>query len=573
MSKTLRDLIHELQDAAARRLGLDGPGREALVREQLKRDPVELTAYWLQLTVACGMATLGLVLGSAAVVIGAMLVAPLMGPIVGLGLGFASGSPVLVLRSLVRVGASVLLVVGGSGALVRALPFHEVNAEILARTTPTALDLAAAGFCALAGLYATIRSGSDSSAATTAAGTSIGISLVPPLCVSGFGLGVSMPEIARGAGLLFLTNLVAIVLVGTVGFLVVGFDRVDVRALEEGAVPSQTGSVLARASERFAAPFRRRWGPLLRVAMPLVLAGAVYLPLSRALAEVAWQVRVRGALQKTLTALPVRVVSTRSVVERGAVEVSLVVLGSPSDAQRAREQLERELGATSGVSPRVDVVSVPDARMLAGLESSLRAPPAKAVPAPEPPPPPPTMGEQIEELRPRLAAMVAARWPERTLGAPLAVELGTLVEPLSVRVTHWGAPAEEATVEALERTLSSDLVLPVRLVTVAVPRAEVPLDGRDPASVGRLAALLSVVSVHPALSVCVRAPAPQAPPTKGAKGAKGANGAKGAEPEDVAIVAALDALLDAAPRVQRITAEGPRTVQVVEGRCQPKAGP
>jgi uncharacterized hydrophobic protein (TIGR00271 family) len=540
------------------------------VRAELRRDPVELTSYWLQLVVACGMATLGLVLGSSAVVIGAMLVAPLMSPIVGLGLGFASGSPVLVLRAFLRVLASVVVVAGASGLLVRALPFQEVNAEILARTTPTALDLAAAAFCALAGLYATLRSGSDSSAATTAAGTSIGISLVPPLCVSGFGIGAGLPEIARGAALLFLTNFVAIVLVGTVGFLVVGFDRVDVRALEEDVVPSQSGSLLARVSTRFAAPFRRRWGPFLRVAMPLALAGAVYLPLSRALAEVAWQVRVRGSLQKVLATLPVRVVSSRSVAERGAVEVSLVVLGSPVDAQAARELIERDLLASAGVAPRVDVVGIPDARMLAGLESSLRAPAPKVVAAP-PPPPPPTLGEHLEELRPRIASVIAARWPERALGAPLAVELGTLVEPLSVRITHWGAPLELATHEALERALSSDLLLPLRLVTVAVPKVPLGLDARGATSVGELAGLLTVVSVLPTLSVCARAPAPPEPAKVGSK-----NGAKnGAPAEDAAIVAALDALLAAAPRVERVATPGPRAVWIVEGPCgsTPAAGP
>ena len=69
----------------------------------------------------------------------------------------------------------------------RLLPFYEVNAEIAARTTPTALDLATAGFCAGAGVYAAMRPASD--VATTGAGASIGISLVPPLCVSGDGGG------------------------------------------------------------------------------------------------------------------------------------------------------------------------------------------------------------------------------------------------------------------------------------------------------------------------------------------------------------------------------------------------
>ena len=78
------------------------------------------------------------------------------------------------------------------------------------RTSPTALDLLVAVFCAIAAAYAQVRSGSDTTA--TAAGTAIGIALVPPLCVVGYGLGTRSREIASGAALLFTANLCAILL-------------------------------------------------------------------------------------------------------------------------------------------------------------------------------------------------------------------------------------------------------------------------------------------------------------------------------------------------------------------------
>jgi uncharacterized hydrophobic protein (TIGR00271 family) len=112
----------------------------------MRRDAREATSYWFQLVVAVGIATLGLVLGSTAVVIGAMLVAPLMGPIVHLGMGLATGSPYLVLRSGGRVVLSIAIATGSSALLTVFLPFHELNAEILARASPTALDLLTAGF-------------------------------------------------------------------------------------------------------------------------------------------------------------------------------------------------------------------------------------------------------------------------------------------------------------------------------------------------------------------------------------------------------------------------------------------
>lgn len=88
-----------VQDHLVRLLGNSVEGRGPLVAAMLHRNAREATTYWLQLIVSIGIATLGLVVGSSAVVIGAMLVAPLMGPIVGLAMGLATGSPFLVLRS------------------------------------------------------------------------------------------------------------------------------------------------------------------------------------------------------------------------------------------------------------------------------------------------------------------------------------------------------------------------------------------------------------------------------------------------------------------------------------------
>jgi uncharacterized hydrophobic protein (TIGR00271 family) len=196
----------QTQDRLLALLRVSVESRSKLVAAMLERNAVESTSYWLQLVVSVGIATLGLVVGSGAVIIGAMLVAPLMGPILGLAMGLACGSPFLVVRAVLRILTSVAVAVGGAGLFVFALPFHELNDEIVARTAPTALDLATAAFCAVAGFYATLRPGSDTS--TTAAGTSISISLVPPLCAAGYGLGTANPSVATGASLLFLTNLV-----------------------------------------------------------------------------------------------------------------------------------------------------------------------------------------------------------------------------------------------------------------------------------------------------------------------------------------------------------------------------
>lgn len=85
--------LRGLQDRLLQLLGNRVEARAEIVQRMLQRDANEAVSYWLQLCVSVGIATLGLVVGSAAVVIGAMLIAPLMGPILALAMGLATGSP------------------------------------------------------------------------------------------------------------------------------------------------------------------------------------------------------------------------------------------------------------------------------------------------------------------------------------------------------------------------------------------------------------------------------------------------------------------------------------------------
>jgi uncharacterized hydrophobic protein (TIGR00271 family) len=126
-----------LQDRFVRALGSSVEGRSALLASMVRREARDTTSYWLSLVVSIGIATLGLVVGSSAVVIGAMLIAPLMGPILELAMGLAAGSPFLVLHSAGRIGRSVIVAVGGAALITLLLPFHELNAEISARTSPS----------------------------------------------------------------------------------------------------------------------------------------------------------------------------------------------------------------------------------------------------------------------------------------------------------------------------------------------------------------------------------------------------------------------------------------------------
>lgn len=537
-----------VQDRLSSLLGCEPETRPGVIERMLYRSPSEVTGYWLQLIVAAGIATLGLVLGSTAVVIGAMLVAPLMGPIVSLGMGLAVGSPFLVLRGVTRVVLSVVVVTLFAAVLTRLLPFQEMNDEIAARTTPTALDLATAAFCAVAGVYAAMRPASD--VATTAAGTSIGISLVPPLCVAGYGVGTTSWSVAYGAALLFSTNFVAIVAVGSAAFAASGFARVDIAALEAATVEIDGDAPFARrVAARLSRLFASRSGPWLRILMPLALLAAVYVPLRRGLDEVAWQIGARNEVQRAIAALPGRVVESRVEVERGGIELDIFLLGGQGDAESAERQLRERVGTATGVVPRVDVFAVPDAAEFEALERTLQKPtPPPAAPAAPEPPATARLGDALEAVE----AAVDGRWPHEAAGDPLAVVVARDGGQFVVTITHFGDDLGAAAREALGRALTRDLEVPITVQTWAMPAGEILL---EPGDVGGLLAASRAVEAArriPVLGVCAAMPAPPAALSK--------ESARQAE-----LRAALIALVASHPHAE--TREGPWSLRLARGDC------
>ncbi len=175
--------------------------------------------FYVMIALASAIATFGLLQNSAAVIIGAMLVAPLMGAIFGLSLGIVRGDVRLMKHAISAVlrGAFLAIVVGVAITLITpgALP----ESEVLARTRPSLLDLGVALASGAAGAYAVCRK--EVSAALP--GVAISAALVPPLATAGIGLALLQGDIAGGALLLFSTNLVAIVAAGGLVFLWLGF--------------------------------------------------------------------------------------------------------------------------------------------------------------------------------------------------------------------------------------------------------------------------------------------------------------------------------------------------------------
>ncbi|MEO7997595.1 MAG: DUF389 domain-containing protein, partial [Gemmatimonadaceae bacterium] len=175
------------------------------LRKTVREEGSLTSGYVLMCALAAGIATLGLLQSSVAVVIGAMLVSPLMSPIAALGFGFASldGHRIKDAVRVVIIGAVIGIVTGM--VLTWISPIRNATPEIIGRTQPTLLDLAIALLSGIAGGYATVRQKGG-----TAIGVAIATALMPPLATIGYSIGVANWEFAGGALLLFLTNLAAI---------------------------------------------------------------------------------------------------------------------------------------------------------------------------------------------------------------------------------------------------------------------------------------------------------------------------------------------------------------------------
>ena len=182
------------------------------------------SGFLIMLTLAGLIAIAGVLTDSTATVIGAMIIAPLGTPILGIGLGIVTGHLSLVIRSIlwVLVGLVIVVALGLVFALFVATPESlAANSQVEGRTSPSLMDLVAALATGFAGGFAMCRK--DLSAVLP--GVAIAISLVPPLGVVGVCAGQGLWGDALGALVLFLSNVLALVIAGTIVFTMGGYAR------------------------------------------------------------------------------------------------------------------------------------------------------------------------------------------------------------------------------------------------------------------------------------------------------------------------------------------------------------
>lgn len=176
--------------------------------------------YFLMLTLANFIALNGLIQNSTAVIIGAMLISPMMGPILSFGFAFTTGDQFIWQKTVKKIAISVALTVIVALITTYLSPLKDITSEIVSRTRPNLYDLFIAFFAGTAGAIAICT---KKNYMTIVPGVAIATAVIPPLSVTGFGLGIWNLKIAFGGFFLFFTNFVAIVISTCIVFFLYGF--------------------------------------------------------------------------------------------------------------------------------------------------------------------------------------------------------------------------------------------------------------------------------------------------------------------------------------------------------------
>jgi uncharacterized hydrophobic protein (TIGR00271 family) len=189
------------------------------------REEAKLTSVFMTLLIFATMiATFGLFINSASVIIGAMLLAPLMQPIVSLSMGVLRQDSVLEVTAARTIAIGVGSVLLTAAVIAWFTPMEKLTTEMAGRLFPTILDL----FVAIASGAAAAYAKSNEKIAGSLAGVAIAVALVPPIAVAGIGLGWGEWHMFTSALLLFLTNLVGIVLAAALMFVLLGYSPLKI---------------------------------------------------------------------------------------------------------------------------------------------------------------------------------------------------------------------------------------------------------------------------------------------------------------------------------------------------------
>jgi uncharacterized hydrophobic protein (TIGR00271 family) len=388
--------------------------------------------YFSMMIFACLIALMGLLLNSPAVIIGAMLISPLMGPILACGLALTTAEWSLGRKAARNLALSVAEVIFIATLATLLSPLRDATPEILARTNPNLMDLLVAFFSGLAG---TVAMASRKTAFTILPGVAIATAVMPPLATVGYGLATRQWTIASGAFMLFFTNFTAIVLSASLVFLITG-----VRPQQQRG--GETHRLLVR------------W----RIAIAAAVVLVISIPLMRTLTNAAEQANIRNQVRHALTENMrngSQLDSVRVELDKGAVGVAATVETAQyleaTDIETWRSALQERIGRPV----RLEVQQLQLARNTPSAEQVIRDFLAAGAMRPVAPEKPAALAEQIADLQQHLES-----------------SLQSLVEPVGVTVHVLSAGKQPdgtvvVTVSAESPAITSEQIWSVAAVGLA----------------------------------------------------------------------------------------------------------
>jgi len=274
------------------------------------------STFMMLLILATIIATFGLYINSASVIIGAMLLAPLMQPIVGLSMGLLRQDITLFFDGAKSITVGVVAVIISAFLISCLLPLEQLTSEMNGRLSPTILDMFVAIVSGVAAAYAK----SNEKIVGSLAGVAIAVALVPPLAVSGIGLGWQDWSMFGSALLLFITNLVGIVLAASLTFLMLGFSPVSV---------AKKGLFYA-----------------------LTLVAIVSVPLYISFKQMKHDINIQGALSAFETTINSKTIYLKNIAIQGK-EVRCEVIASDILNSREKKKLKRLISDELGEEVKV----------------------------------------------------------------------------------------------------------------------------------------------------------------------------------------------------------------------------
>ena len=285
----------------------------------LRENSKTTSVYVVMMILSTLIATFGLFGDSSPVIIGAMILAPIISPIVSFAMGMVRYDKNMLKRGVITIliGTGVSLLFSAGVSLI--IPIKLITSEIDARLSPTLLDMGIAVASGVAAAYAHAKEG----IAKSLAGVAIAVALVPPLAVAGIGIGWWDWEVFSGAFLLYLTNLAGIIMFAGITFLILGF-----------------------------APFKRA---KLGLIYTLILIGMVMIPLSLSFNRIQKEASITRELEgSTINELVIRNVKVRF---GSPLSISLTLVGSDQLEGDQIRKIKNEIEDNIGEPIRLEVIS------------------------------------------------------------------------------------------------------------------------------------------------------------------------------------------------------------------------